>query len=98
MSLLPKRVMLRRWFLSLRLPLPVLAIDFWTAIRKSFAKVRPIFLKRAQGDSNMEGSSFVCVSLCTLRQGFGNLHEVVHTFDEVLWKVVGIFRNVDEVV
>lgn len=28
MSLLPKRVMLRRWFLSLRLPLPVLVIDF----------------------------------------------------------------------
>lgn len=46
----------------------------------------------------MEGSSFVCVPLCTLRQGFGNLHEVVHTFDEVLWKAVGIFRNVDEIV
>ena len=73
MSLLPKRVMLRRWFLSLRLPLPVLVIDFfWTAIQKSFAKVRPIFLKRAQGDSNMEGGSFVYVPLQTFRQGFKN--------------------------
>lgn len=28
MSLLPRRVMLRRWFFSLRLPSPVLVIDF----------------------------------------------------------------------
>lgn len=38
MSLLPKRVMLRRWFLSLRLPLPVLVIDFLDRHSKKLRK------------------------------------------------------------
>lgn len=94
----PRRVMLRRWFFSLRPPLPVFAIDFLDRHSEKLRKGSPNFSQTCTGDSNMEGSLFVCVPLCTLRQGFRNLHEVVHTFDEVLWKAVGIFRNVDEVV
>lgn len=72
MSLLPKRVMLRRWFLSLRLPLPVLVIDFLDRHLKKFRKGSSNFSHTCTGDSNMEGSSFVCVLLRAFRQGFKN--------------------------
>ena len=88
MILLPRRVMLRRWFFSLRLPLPVLAIDFLDRhsekFRKRSHKGLPNISQTYTGDSNMEGSSFVCVPLCIFRQGFASLHETVHMFDEVL--------------
>lgn len=91
MSLLPKRVMLRCWFFSL----PVLAIDFWTAIRKSFTKVRPIFLKRAQGIVIWRATH----SYMSLRKHFvkvSKMHEIVHMINEVLWKPVDNFSRVDE--
>lgn len=92
--MLPRRVMLRRSFRCDCLCL-FSSLIFWTAIRKSFAKVRPIFLKRAQG-TVIWRVAHSYMSLCARFVKVSKMHEVVHMVDEVLWKPVDNFCKVDE--
>ena len=92
MSLLPKRVMLRRWFFSL----PVLAINFLDRHSEKLHKGSSnFFLKRAQGTAIWRAAHSY-MSLCKHFVKVSKMHEVVHMVDEVLWKPVDNFCKIDE--
>lgn len=99
MSLLPRRVMLRRWFFSLRLPFPVLAIDF---LDRHSEKLRKRSQRFAQFFSNVHRGTVIWraahsyMSLCKHFVKVSKMHEIVHMVDEILWKLVDNFCKIDE--
>lgn len=96
MSLLPKRVMLRRWFLSLRLPLPVLVIDFFgPPFEKASQRFVQFFLNVHRG-TVIWRAAHSYMFLCKHFVKVSKMHEVVHMVDEVLWKPVDNFCKIDE--